>query len=442
MLIQKFGGTSVGGAEQIRRLGAIVSAARERRPIVVVSAVGGVTNQLFQLAEAARGKADWRTPHAALAARHLALARELGLDAALLDGLLGELDGLLRGIELIGETTPRTLDLVASFGERLSARLVAAHLRSIGLDATACDAGRAGLVTDARFGAARPLPESAERLRASFAERRGVPVVTGYIGQDLEGRITTLGRGGSDYSAALIGAALGVEEIQIWTDVDGVMSADPRLVPGARHQARLSYAEAAELAFFGAKVLHPATMTPAVERGIPIRVLNSFRPEFAGTTVVPELAPSERGVKSIASKSHIAVVNVVAAPMLDQYGFLERVSDVFKRHEVVVDVIATSEVSLALTTDAHARLEPVARELAAFSAVEVVRDMALVSVVGQELSESPRVPSAVLATLCELDIAPEMLSYGATRNNLSIVLRAADLKRAVLALHARLFERR
>jgi aspartate kinase len=400
-----------------------------------------VTNQLLRLCEQALGRGAWHAAHEQLAEQHRDLLEELGLDPALLDALLEELHGLLRGIELIGEATPRTQDLVASFGERLSARLVAAHLAQQGLDARALDAWDAGLVTDARFGAARPLPESAARIQGRLQGFEGLPVITGYIGQDAQGRVTTLGRGGSDYSAAIFGAALRAREIQIWTDVDGVMSADPRIVPGARQRERLSFAEAAELAFFGAKVLHPATMVPAIEQGIPIRVLNSFRPEFPGTTVVATLAPHERGVKSIASKHGIAVVNVVAAPMLLQFGFLERVADVFARHEVVVDVIATSEVSLALTTEAGARLEPVVAELSKFSEARVLRDMALVSVVGEELRDSPRVHALVLATLAELGVKVEMLSYGATRNNLSVVLPETRLNETVVALHERLFDR-
>lgn len=446
MIVQKFGGTSVGGAEPIRRLASIVERALPRRPIVVVSAVGGVTNQLFALCELAladsvdraRGGA-WRAAHANLVEKHQAILRELELPPDMLDPLLAELEGLVRGIALIGEATPRTQDLLASFGERLSARIVAAHLASRGLRARAVDAWDAGLTTDARFGGARPLRESEVAIRAKLGDADFVPVITGYIGRDAQGRVTTLGRGGSDYSAAIFGAALGVEEIQIWTDVDGVMSADPRIVPGARQRARLSFAEAAELAFFGAKVLHPATMVPAVEKDIPIRVLNSFRPEQPGTTIVRTLRAEERGVKSIASKHGIAVINVVAAPMLLQFGFLERVADVFARHEVVVDVIATSEVSLALTTDSAARLEGVIADLSTFSEVTLLRDMALVSVVGAELADSLRVQARVLATLDEIGVKVEMLSYGATRNNLSVVLAAARLREAVTALHERLF---
>lgn len=463
MIIQKFGGTSVGGPEPIRRLGEIVKRALPRQPVVVVSAVGGVTNRLFKMSELALARGDWEREFAALSKLHEGILRELALEVQLVDGLLEELHGLLRGIELIRECTPRTLDYLASFGERMSARIVAAHLVSIGVDARALDAWDAGLVTDNRFGGARPLPDSEAKIRAALQPLLGgqteapptagagrpretapaapprVPVVTGYIGKDSAGNVTTLGRGGSDFSAAIFGAALSAEEIEIWTDVDGVMTADPRIVKNARFIHTLSFAEAAELAFFGAKVLHPATMIPAVQKNIPIRVKNSFRPEFEGTTVVARLPEDKRGVKSITSKDKIAVVNIVAAPMLLQYGFLERVADVFARHEIVIDMIATSEVSFAMTTDMSSRLEPVAAELSKFAEVNVVRDMALVSVVGEELKDRVDFAALVFGALSELDVRVEMISYGATRNNLSFVVNGSRVREVVSALHERMF---
>jgi len=341
----------------------------------------------------------------------------------------------------VTECTPRTLDAAVSFGERFSARIVAAHLSRIGIRSVALDAWDAGLVTDARFGGARPLPESETSIRRALAEVEGVPVITGYVGKCRTGEITTLGRGGSDFSAAIFGAALGAEEIQIWTDVDGVMTADPRIVPQAKQVRSMSFAEAAELAFFGAKVLHPATMAPAVRTNIPIRVLNSFRPEQIGTLVTARPEKSDGPVRSIAHKDHIAVVNVVAPPMMLQFGFLERVADVFARHEIVVDMIATSEVSLALSTEPGARLEPALVELAAFSEASVVRDVALVSVVGEGLRERIDPCATVLATLAELRVQVEMISYGATRNNLSLVVPGDRVREVVTALHERLFGR-
>ncbi len=438
-LILKFGGTSVGDAAAIRRVGRIVQEAHARRPLVIVSAVGGVTNQLFLLGDLALARGPFELEFAALAERHRAIAADLATEVLELDSLLAELHDLLRGIALIRERTPRTSDFLASFGERMSARIVAAHLNAIGVPARALDAWDAGLLTDSRFGTVRPVSESTRLIPRTLADLPFTAVVTGYIGRDALGNITTLGRGGSDYSAAIFGAALDVEEIQIFTDVDGVLTADPRKVAAARPVPTLSFAEAAELAFFGAKVLHPATMVPAVEADIPIRVLNTFRPSAPGTRVLAALAPSERAVKSIASKDSIVVVNVVAGEMMLQFGFLERIADVFARHQVVVDVIATSEVSVALTTESAVDLGPVVEELSRFAAVNVVRDVALVSVVGEELQSSTNFAARVFGTLAELEIRLEMISYGATRNNLSFVVPRARLGAVVDALHQRLF---
>ncbi|MFN0242100.1 MAG: aspartate kinase [Planctomycetota bacterium] len=439
MIVQKFGGTSVGGAGPIRRLGDIVATNLHREPLVVVSAVAGVTNRLFRCAELARTRGDWRREHAGLVELHAGLCSELEVDFDPARALLGDLEGLLRGIELLGECTPRSLDYVASFGERISARIVAAHLTQAGIPASALDAWDAGLVTDSRFGSARPLATTPDSIRAALRDRKGVSVITGYVARDAHGVVTTLGRGGSDYSAAIFGAALGAEEIQIWTDVDGVMSADPRIVPSARHLGSLSYAEAAELAFFGAKVLHPATIVPAVERGIPIRVLNSYRPDFEGTCVTTKAECTPQGLKSIATKDGIAVVNIVASAMMLQFGFLERIADVFARHRIVVDVIATSEVSVALSTDESAPgLDDAVRELSLFAQVNVVRDLALVSLVGAELRARCDLLARALGVLAERNVQPEMLSYGATRNNLSIVLARSKMRATVEALHSAL----
>jgi aspartate kinase len=345
----------------------------------------------------------------------------------------------VRGIALIRERTPHTADYLVSFGERLSARVVAAHLRRLGIEAAAIDAFDAGLVTDSRFGCARPLAAVDERIHARLGNLREVPVVTGFIAKDEAGNITTLGRGGSDYSASIFGAALGAEEIQIWTDVDGVMTADPRLVKSARYLEKLSFAEASELAFYGAKVIHPATMVPAMRKQIPIRVLNTFRPEFPGTTIVARLGPGERGVKSITSKDRISVVNIVAAQMLHQYGFIERIAAAFARHEIVIDMIATSEVSVAMTTQTGAKLEPVVAELAAFSEVILQQERAVISVVGEEIRERVGFAASVFGVLARHGVNVEMISFGATRNNLSFVVEQDRVPEVVAALHEHFF---
>ena len=439
MIVLKFGGTSVGGTEPIRRVGQIVERALPRKPVVVVSAVAGVTNRLFRIADLALSHGDWQADLDSLADLHRSILADLDLDVGLLDGLVDELQGLIRGIHLLGECTPRARDHLVSYGERFSVRIVSAHLAKVGIPVACLDSFDAGLITNDHYGAARPLPDVDERIRGALSALGAVPVITGYIGKDPGGNITTLGRGGSDYSASIFGAALDVEEIQIWTDVDGVMTADPRIVKGARFIPRMSFAEASELAFYGAKVLHPATMIPAVRKNIPIRVLNSYRPEFEGTTIVARLEPTERMVKSIASKDRIAVVNIVAPPMIFQYGFVERVADVFGRHEIVIDMIATSEVSLAMTTDAAARLEPVVAELSRFAEVTVQRDMSLVSVVGEEMRERVDLTAKVFNLLARTKTPIEMISYGATRNNLAFVVTQDRVKDVVTALHAELF---
>lgn len=445
MIVLKFGGTSVGGSDPIRRVGEIIQRSVDRGPVVVVSAVGGVTNRLFRLSELAVAAESWEESYKELASLHRAILGELELDRSLVDELLDELLGLVRGISLIRELTPRTQDYLVSFGERLSSRIVAAHVRSRGVECRAWDAFDAGLRTDSRFGAALPLPDVDETIRKALSAAEGVPIITGYIAKDLEGAITTLGRGGSDFTASIFGAALDVDEIQIWTDVDGVMSADPRIVEDARQLPKLSFAEASELAFYGAKVVHPATMIPAVRRDIPIRVLNTYHPEFEGTTIVSELQAGEKGVKSITSKLDLSVINVVAPPMALQYGFIERIGDVFRRHEIVIDMIATSEISVALTTSASKSraagrsLEAAVQDLRSFSEVTVQDGMAQISLVGEEIRDRVGFAAGVFGVLRDLGINVEMISFGATRINLTVVLSREHMRAAVHGLHAHLF---
>ena len=440
LIVLKFGGTSVGGSEPIRRLGEIVRRCLPEKPIVVVSAMSGVMNRLFRLADLAMLGSSWEKELEGLVEQHRRCLGELALEPALLDPLFDELEKLIEGIGLIRECTPRTRDYLVSFGERFSVRLVAAHLRKAGIQALALDAFDAGLITNSHFGAARPLPDVDARIHGILSSVAGVPVITGYIGKDEAGNITTLGRGGSDYSASIFGAALDVKEIQIWTDVDGVMTADPRIVKGAKFIPKMSFAEASELAFYGAKVLHPATMIPAVRKNIPIRVLNSFRPDFEGTTIVAALTGPERHVKSIASKDRISVVNIIAPPMIFQYGFLERVARIFAKHEVVIDMIATSEVSLAMTVDPNAPLEKAKAELKEFAEVEVKTELSLLSVVGEELQDRTDFLEIVFGVTARLGVRIELISYGATRNNLAFVVKQEKVREVVMGLHASLFE--
>lgn len=439
MIVMKFGGTSVGDAERIRAVASLVGeAARSgRRPTVVVSAHAGVTNLLFDLAR--RAVETGAHDVGALAARHHEILDALGLPRALVEAEIEEARTLLTGIALVRELTPRTLDCMASFGERMSARVVAAHLRAAGLDAEPVMAWDAGLTTDARFGAARPLPSAEAEIQRRLGAMTAIPVVTGYIGRTEKGEVTTLGRGGSDYSAAIFGAALGAEEIQIWTDVDGVLTTDPNVVKNARILEELSFEEASELAFFGAKVIHPATMLPAVEKNIPIRVLNTFNPSARGTRIVARSERSREVVKCIAFRRGVRIVNVVSTRMLGAHGFIRRLGEVFDRHEVPIDMMATSEVSVSLTVDEKLDIRPVIADIAQFARVEEEAGRAIVCVVGHGLRDTPGIGAKAFAALAKAKVNVLMISQGASRINLGIVVDAKDAETSVRTLHAEFF---
>lgn len=435
MIVMKFGGTSVGTAASIQNVLEIVRRRLARRPVVVVSAHSGVTDMLVDLSQRApRGNVDT----ARLEERHRAILAELGLPDTLHESLLQELRELARGMKLVGEASPRAIDLMLSFGERLSARTVAAYFTLHGLEARAIDAFDAGLRTDSTFGRARPLPDDG-RVKRFIAGVREVPVVTGYIAADEHGNVTTLGRNGSDYSASLFGNALDAEEIQIWTDVDGVMTADPKLVAEARPIATMSFDEASELAYYGGKVLHPATILPAMEKAIPVRVLNTRRPEYAGTVVLPDYEEAGSVVRAVAHKRGVHLVNIVTPRMLQTHGFLAKVFDAAARHEVVIDLVATSEISITMTTDSARHLDRLAADLGQLGRVTVEPGHAMVCLVGHGMAKDRMVLARALTALAEAGVRPRVLSQGAIRVNLALVVTEAEMERAVKALHACFF---
>jgi len=433
----KFGGTSVGVAANFAQALALVAARAERDerpPIVVVSALAGVTNLLVEYAAHPARRAALA---AKLAARHEAFAAETGLGSGAIAVLLAGWAATAERFAAAGPLHGAERDGVLAFGERFSAALFAAGLATRGVPARAVPAGEAGLVTDERFGGAHPLPEAAARLAASLGEARDVAVVTGFLGATLDGRTTTLGRGGSDFSAAIVGAAVGADEIQIWTDTSGLLSADPRVVPEARPVPRLSFAEASELAYFGAKVLHPKTLQPAMERGIPVRVLNTARPADPGSVVTAAAGPDDSPwrVKSIASRKGVTAVTIVSTRMLAAHGFLARVFEVFGRHHLVVDLVTTSEVSISVTLDDTARLEAALADLEGIGRVEVRGGLAVVAVVGEGAPARVGLAGHVFTLLGGVGVGVEMISQGASRVNLSFVVREEDADRAVRLLH-------
>ncbi len=453
MIVMKFGGTSVGDAERIRALAQLARERAARQPVIVVSALSGVTNRLLGAIDAAeRGdEAALATDMSWLRERHARVIGALELPPAEHEAATRRMEDELRiagdatrGILLLGERTPRATDRVAAAGELISHVLVAAALRAQGLPAEPVDP-RDLMITDARFGEAEPdraaLRGTAGRLLGPVLARGGMPVTGGFVGATPDGRVTTLGRGGSDYTASLLGAAMDADEVEIWTDVPGMMTADPRVVACARTLPRVSFDEAAELAYFGAKVLHPATIRPAVERSISVRILDATHPDLGGTLVdASGEAGSEPRVRAVAWKRGIATVAMDSPRMLGAHGFLARVFAAFERHETPVDVVTTSEVSVSVTVDRLLRLPDIEADLGAFCDVRVQRDRALVCLVGRGLLESPKLVAEVLATVDPVPL--RMFCLGSSDINLTLVVDAADAESVVRRLHARFLEER
>lgn len=447
MIVCKFGGTSVQDAPAIERLIAIARRRLPEQPVVVVSALAGVTDELFALAEGAE-RGQPRQVHRALERlreRHVTLASGIG-GSGVVPGLEGAIEAIRFRLDASAgrALSPEERDWLVGHGEHWSAQLVTSALVAAGLSAQWADARRL-IVTDQRFGRATPDTSAiAERARAELPlllERGTIPLVQGFVGATPDGRPTTLGRGGSDFTAALIGAALGARRVEIWTDVDGIMTADPRIVPEARTLPSATYDEAAELATFGAKVLHPSTQLPLAEAKIPIVVLNSQRPDNPGTVIGATRSSALRAggpVGSISWKRGIIVVQVRAPRMLGAYGFLRQLFEVFERNEVVVDVLASSEVSVSLTIEDDTRLDALVRDLSPLGEVTITEGRAIVAVVGHGVQSTPGIAGRVFAACQPANV--EVISQGASAINLTFVVREDDAPDVVRRLHRTFFD--
>jgi aspartate kinase len=446
--IMKFGGTSVEDTNAFRNVAAIVQAAVRSRPVVVVSAISGFTNALLasvQKAIEGEARAATRSLDESFV-RHVAIARDLlnAESAAAFEQTVAVTRREIRQLHKIIAVHPVThaplRDEIAAYGEQLSSQLLAAVLREQGLAARYVDARRC-IKTNDNYGSAVPLPETTtatQRELRPLLESAKIPVLGGYIASTEKGVTTTLGRGGSDYSAAIIGASLEAREIQIWTDVTGVLTADPRVVDSARTIPVLSYQEAAELAYFGAKVLHPKTIQPSIDCRIPVRVCNSRAPSEAGTLIVSESAATPQTVKAIAHKSGITTVQVTSARMLGAYGFLRALFEVFDQHQTAVDVVTTSEVSVSLSIDDVSSLPELIYDLEKLGAVEVEDRRTIVAIIGEGLRNTPGIAARVFSEIQDINVA--MISVGASSVNLTFMVdddRALD---AIRRLHRVCFE--
>ena len=440
MIVMKFGGTSVKDADRINNALDIASSQLDRSPVMVASAMAGITDKLQKIAlVAAEGnETEALTLYREIEERHFAVAEALLGSNNLpgckyqLEKVLEELHSIIKGLSILKEWTKRTNDAVLSFGERLSTILIFHRALEREMKAELVDA-RKLIVTDDDFTQAHPLNgPTSERIRSIIKPEKGKLWITqGFISSTEEGLTTTLGRGGSDYTATIIGSALGAEEVQIWTDVNGIMTCDPRIIKNARSIKEISYREAQELAYFGAKVIHPSTIQPAIEREIPVIVKNTGNPDHPGTRIVKEEV--ESGIKAIAFKSGITLINIVSSRMLLAYGFLRKIFEIFEKHKTSVDLISTSEVSVSMTLDDTSSLDKIVKDLSKIGTVNIETGNTIVSLVGIGVWRKSDTISKVFLQLEDIPI--RMVSLGASDVNLSFVIPDESLERTVTKLH-------
>jgi aspartate kinase len=449
-VVMKFGGTSVADPDAINRLIGIVrqqQAKTKSPPLVVVSALAGVTDKLVALVQLTEDGASAKAAAEvqALLDRHLSVAAAVtsaSRESVLADVRreMEELNGLVHALSVLREVSPRSRDAVHAVGEVVSSRIVAAAFADHGIASSWVDA-RTVLITDAEHNAAAPdMMETADRVTERVAPLLAsgrVVVLGGFIGATASGITSTLGRGGSDYSAAIFGSCLGADEIQIWTDVDGMLTADPRIVPQPRLVPQLSFAEASELAYFGAKVLHPSTILPAVAKNIPVRILNSRRPENTGTLITADGRPVNGELTALACKRDVTVIDITSTRMLMAHGFLRRLFEVFERFKTAVDVVTTSEVSVSVTVDDTRRLEAILDNLHNFAEASCEREMAIICAVGENLRADPTLFGRAVTSLERIPL--RLVSQAGSRRNVTFVLRDADVPHAMMRLHETFF---
>lgn len=451
MIVMKFGGTSVQDGDAVRRLVEIVRLKAEQKPVVVVSALAGVTDALIKIAQlSSKGEVESAIELTRdLEKRHLNMVHDLLKESAnllaeteeVVKHLFSKLTEIVKVISILEELSDMSMARILSYGEILSSNIIFRAMKGAGLRVAFADA-RSFMITDAVYMKGEPQTEIIckrvpELLNREF-QNHEIIITQGFISATIEGAGTTLGRGGSDYSAALIGMAADASEIEIWTDVDGVHTTDPRRVDKTKSIAVMSFSEAAELSFFGAKVLHPATIQPAVERNIPVRVLNSVEPHKNGTLILKDEEVTDGGVKAISFKEKIIVINIFSMKMLNSFGFLTRLFEVFGKYGTSVDLISTSEVNVSLTIDSDKNLKEITGEISQFAKATLCYDKSQVSVVGKNLKETKGLGKRIFGSISDYNIT--MISQGASDVNISFVVNREDLDSVVGALHREFFE--
>lgn len=441
MIVMKFGGSSVANAERIRHVASIIEAYKDSRPVVVLSAMGDTTDHLLEAADnAVNGTVDIQK----VEQLHYDTAKELGVEVPAIKELLDELKTLLTGISMLRELTKRTRDYLVSFGERMSVRMMSAYLSKNNIPSRFYDAWDIGMVSDSNYMAAELLDEVWQNIPKHLdgyknGDTNEIPIVTGFIAKDKKGIITTLGRGGSDLSATMIGAAMGAEEIQTWKDVDGIMTTDPRVVKDARPVPEVTYEEAQELAMFGAQVLHPRSMLPCRKTGTPVRVKNSYNIKSPGSIIVERHTGAVPSVTAITSVKNVTIIDVQSSRMLGAAGFLAHIFNQFLKWNISIDVIATSEVSVSLTVNSKNDLTGVIEDVKRVADVQVKSGKAIVTIIC-DAAHSSSILSNAFAALAKEGINVQMISQGASKVNISLLVENSEVDNVVQVLHAALFK--
>ncbi|KAK7858420.1 aspartokinase 3 [Quercus suber] len=469
--VMKFGGSSVASAERMREVAELILSFPNEKPVIVLSAMGKTTNKLLLAGEKAVScgvtnassidelsfikELHLRQEWLSFLAVNTMTVKELGIDKSTVTPHLEELEQLLKGIAMMKELTLRTKDYLVSFGECMSTRIFAAYLNKIGVKARQYDAFEVGIITTDDFTNADILeatyPAVAKRLLGDWDFDPAIPIVTGFLGKGWRScAVTTLGRGGSDLTATAIGKALGLREIQVWKDVDGVLTCDPNIYPRAEPVPYLTFDEAAELAYFGAQVLHPQSMRPAREGDIPVRVKNSYNREAPGTLITRARDMSKAVLTSIVLKRNITMLDIVSTRMLGQYGFLAKVFSIFEDLGISVDVVATSEVSISLTLDPSklwsreliqqaSELDHVVEELEKVAVVNLLQHRSIISLIGN-VQRSSLILEKAFSVLRTNGVNVQMISQGASKVNISLVVNDNEAEQCVRALHSAFFE--
>ena len=440
MIVMKFGGSSVANAERIRHVASIIQAYKESRPVVVLSAMGDTTDHLLDAADmAVNGKVDIKK----VEQLHLDTAKELGVDVPAIQELLTELNTLLTGISMLHELTKRTRDYLVSFGERMSVRMMAAYLSKEGTPAKFYDAWDIGMVSDSNYMAAELLDEVWDNIPKHLNDYKAgrqteIPIVTGFIAKDENGVITTLGRGGSDLSATMIGAAMRADEIQTWKDVDGILTTDPRIVKEARTVPEVTYEEAQELAMFGSQVLHPRSMIPCRKTGTPVRVKNSYNIKSDGSVIVEKHSGATPRVTAITNVKNVTLIDIQSSRMLNACGFLAHIFNQFLKWNISIDVIATSEVSVSLTVNTKADLTGLLEDIGRIAEVKATKNKAIVTLIC-DAGHSSSILQDTFKALNEANINVQMISQGASKVNISMLVDDSQANDVVSILHKALF---